>query len=149
MQQTPCPSVDIPVTVHRFAPVAEGPQAIVLVGRDADGPFAALLAVDRRYREIPQTPGAVVELAALAHQLAAAAILECGAAIDPIAAVASVRLTVAGGPRWRIGCTDGSDLPIDGQQVALVRDSSVDRLQRAAGWLTDWLVATVELAVRR
>jgi hypothetical protein len=139
--------VDVPVTVHRFAPVAEGPQVVVLVGRDADGPFAALLAVDRRYREIPQTPGAVVELAALAHQLAAAAILACADAPDQLAAVAGIKLTIAAGSRWRI--ERGGGLPaVVGDQIAMVRASSVDQLQRAAGWLTDRAVAALELAVR-
>lgn len=139
--------VDVPVTVHRFAPVAEGTQAIVLVGRDVDGPFAALLAVDRRYRAIPQTSGAVVELAAMAHQLAAAAILACADAPDQLAAVAAVKLTIAAGARWYIGPTD-SRPGIIGDQVAIVRASSVDLLHRAAGWASDRLVASVELAVR-
>jgi hypothetical protein len=71
MSNPPCQVTEVQVTVHRFAPVAEGPTAIVLVGVDSDGPFAALLAADRWYTSIPLTPGAAVELASMAHQLAA------------------------------------------------------------------------------
>lgn len=140
--------VDVPVTVHRFAPVAEGPQVVVLVGRDDGGPFAALLAVDRRRQPIPMTPGAVLELAALAHQLAARVILACSDAVDQLAAVAAVKLTLAAGDVWRIEDAAIAGWTLQADQVALVRGPSVDVLARAAGWPCDRLVATVNRAVR-
>lgn len=142
MSNPPCQVTEVQVTVHRFAPVAEGPTAIVLVGVDSDGPFAALLAADRRYTSIPLTPGAAVELASMAHQLAAAAFLRCADALDPRAAAESIGLGIGTGARWRIGPTAGSDRELDGLQVALLRSSSVELLRSIAGLLTDRAVAT-------
>lgn len=138
----------IAVSWHLFAPEPEGPRAVVLVGRDDGGPFAALLAVDRRRRPIPMTPGAVLELAALAHQLAARVILACSDAVDQLAAVAAVKLTIAAGDVWRIEDAALAGWTLQADQVALVRGPSVDVLERAAGWPCDRLVATVNRAVR-
>lgn len=135
------------VSVHRFNQRPEGYCALVLVGRDAIGPFAALLAIDRRRQPIPMTPGAVLELAALAHQLAARAILACADAVDQLAAVAAVNLTIAAGDVWRIDDAALAGWTLQADQVALVRGPSVDVLERAAGCPGDRLRATFNPAV--
>lgn len=138
------------VSVHRFNPRPEGYCALVLVGRDTEGPFAALVALTRYAKPIDTTQAHnVVGLACVAHELAAAAIMACGDTIDPMSAVAQVKLTIAASDRtWSISmATAGSFASASGPQVALVRGPSVEVLQRAAGWAVGTAWASLEQAV--